>query len=142
LTCGPGSQQSVAQVAAPGELDASGAATRSEVGAGSNGAGQGSGLIMDYDSGGDPPWRVLAFLGKPAWDELPAALVVGASFSRHAQGGGIWPEFEEDWLELGRRVACSFHYQHPRNLRLLQAAQAEQAVRRQARAITTRAMQS
>jgi hypothetical protein len=31
--------------------------------------------------------------------------------------------FEQDWLELGRRVACSLHYQHPRNLRVLQAAQ-------------------
>jgi len=30
--------------------------------------------------------------------------------------------FEQDWLELGRRVASSLHYQHPRNLRLLQAA--------------------
>jgi hypothetical protein len=27
-------------------------------------------------------------------------------------------QFERDWLELGRRVACSLHYQHPRNLRL------------------------
>jgi hypothetical protein len=27
--------------------------------------------------------------------------------------------FEQDWLELGRRVACSLHYQHPRNLRLV-----------------------
>jgi len=37
-------------------------------------------------------------------------------------------QFEQDWLELGRRVACSLHYQHPRNLRLVQAAQAEHAV--------------
>jgi hypothetical protein len=22
-------------------------------------------------------------------------------------------QFEQDWLELGRRVACSLHYQHP-----------------------------
>jgi hypothetical protein len=35
------------------------------------------------------------------------------------------PGFEQDWLELGSRVARSLHYQHPRNLRLLQAAQAE-----------------
>jgi hypothetical protein len=35
------------------------------------------------------------------------------------------PVFEQDWLELGSRVARSLHYQHPRNLRLLQAAQAE-----------------
>jgi hypothetical protein len=34
-------------------------------------------------------------------------------------------QFEQDWLELGSRVARSLHYQHPRNLRLLQAAQAE-----------------
>jgi hypothetical protein len=34
-------------------------------------------------------------------------------------------QFEQDWLELGRRVACSLHYQHPRNLRLLQAAKTE-----------------
>jgi hypothetical protein len=27
-----------------------------------------------------------------AWDELRAVLVVGASFSHHAQGGGIWPD--------------------------------------------------
>jgi hypothetical protein len=34
-------------------------------------------------------------------------------------------QFEQDWLELGNRVARSLHYQHPRNLPLLQAAQAE-----------------
>jgi hypothetical protein len=48
-------------------------------------------------------------------------------------------QFEQDWLELGRRVACSLHYQHPRNLRLLQAAQAEL---RGATATTTRATRS
>ena len=36
-------------------------------------------------------------------------------------------QFEQDWLELGRRVACSLRDQHSRNLRLLQAAQAEPA---------------
>jgi hypothetical protein len=45
-------------------------------------------------------------------------------------------QFEQDWLELGRRVACSLHYQHPRNLRLLQAAKTEP---RLATASTTRA---
>jgi hypothetical protein len=35
-------------------------------------------------------------------------------------------QFEQDWLELGSRVARSLHYQHPRNLRLLHAHQAEQ----------------
>jgi hypothetical protein len=34
-------------------------------------------------------------------------------------------QFEQDWLELGSRVARSLHYQHPRNLRLLQVAQAK-----------------
>jgi hypothetical protein len=34
-------------------------------------------------------------------------------------------QFEQDGLELGRRVACSLHYQHPGNLRLLQAAKTE-----------------
>jgi hypothetical protein len=34
-------------------------------------------------------------------------------------------QFEQDRLELGRRVACSLHDQHPRNLRLLQAAKTE-----------------
>jgi hypothetical protein len=38
-------------------------------------------------------------------------------------------QFERDWMELGRRVACSLHYQHPRNLRLLQAARAGQTTR-------------
>jgi hypothetical protein len=36
-------------------------------------------------------------------------------------------QFEQDWLELGSRVARSLHFQHPRNLRLLQAAKAERA---------------
>jgi hypothetical protein len=27
-----------------------------------------------------------------AWDGLPAVLAAGASFSHHAQGGGIWPD--------------------------------------------------
>jgi hypothetical protein len=35
-------------------------------------------------------------------------------------------QFEQDWLELGSRVARSLHYQHPRNLRFLAAYQAEQ----------------
>jgi hypothetical protein len=48
-------------------------------------------------------------------------------------------QFEQDRLELGRRVACSLHYQHPSNLRLLQAAQAEL---RWATATTTRATSS
>jgi hypothetical protein len=47
--------------------------------------------------------------------------------------------FEQDWLELGRRVACSLHYQHPSNLRLLQAAKSEP---RLATASTTRATRS
>jgi hypothetical protein len=34
-------------------------------------------------------------------------------------------QFEQDWLEPGRRVACRLHYKHPRNLRLLQEAEAE-----------------
>jgi hypothetical protein len=33
-------------------------------------------------------------------------------------------QFEQDRLELGSRVARSLHYQHPRNLRLVQAAKA------------------
>jgi hypothetical protein len=37
--------------------------------------------------------------------------------------------FEQDWLELGSRVARSLHYQHPRNLRLIQAAEAGQTAR-------------
>ena len=35
-------------------------------------------------------------------------------------------QFEQDWLELGSRVARSLHYQHPRNLRLLEAHHAEE----------------
>jgi hypothetical protein len=31
----------------------------------------------------------------------------------------MW-QFEQDWLELGSRVARSLHYQHRRNLRLLE----------------------
>ena len=38
-------------------------------------------------------------------------------------------QFEQDWLELSRRVAGSLHYQHPRNLRLLQAAGEGQTAR-------------
>jgi hypothetical protein len=33
--------------------------------------------------------------------------------------------FEQDWLELGSRVARSLHYQHARNLRSLDRARAE-----------------
>jgi hypothetical protein len=36
--------------------------------------------------------------------------------------------FEHDWLQLGSRVARSFHYQHSTNLRLTQAAQADMEV--------------
>jgi hypothetical protein len=43
--------------------------------------------------------------------------------------GQAMRQFEQDWLELGSRVASSLHYQHPRNLRLLQAAGAGQTAR-------------
>jgi hypothetical protein len=36
-------------------------------------------------------------------------------------------QFDQDWLELGSRVARSLHYQHRRNLRLVQAAEAQGA---------------
>jgi len=36
-------------------------------------------------------------------------------------------QFEQDWLELGGRVARSLHYQHPRNLRLLQTTRPKAA---------------
>jgi hypothetical protein len=42
-------------------------------------------------------------------------------------------QFEQAWLELGSRVARSLHYQHPRNLRLLQATQAKPGGDRPAR---------
>jgi hypothetical protein len=42
-------------------------------------------------------------------------------------------QFEQDWLELGSRVARSLHYQHPRNLRHLQAIQAKAGGDRPAR---------
>jgi hypothetical protein len=36
-------------------------------------------------------------------------------------------QFEQDWLELGSRVARSLHYQHRRNLRQVEAAAAKGA---------------
>ena len=36
-------------------------------------------------------------------------------------------QFEQDRLELGRRVACSLQHQHRRSLRLVEAAAAEGA---------------
>ena len=39
-------------------------------------------------------------------------------------------QFDQDWLELGSRVARSLHYQHRRNLRLVEAAEAERAAKR------------
>jgi hypothetical protein len=36
-------------------------------------------------------------------------------------------QFEQDWLELGSRVARSLHYQLRRNLRHVEAAEAEAA---------------
>ena len=36
-------------------------------------------------------------------------------------------QFEQDWLELGSRVARSLHYQHRRNLRQVEASKAEGA---------------
>jgi hypothetical protein len=38
-------------------------------------------------------------------------------------------QFEQDWLELGSRVARSLHYQHPRNLRLVETAEASVAIK-------------
>jgi hypothetical protein len=34
-------------------------------------------------------------------------------------------QFKQAWLALGSRVARSLHYQHGRNLRLVEAAQAD-----------------
>jgi hypothetical protein len=39
-------------------------------------------------------------------------------------------QFDQDWLELGSRVARSLHYQHRRNQRLVEAAEAERAAKR------------
>jgi hypothetical protein len=36
-------------------------------------------------------------------------------------------QFEQDWLELGSRMARSLHYQHRRNLRQVEAAAAKGA---------------
>src|SRR5215211_9331988 len=44
--------------------------------------------------------------------------------ARQPKGAGM-RQFEQDWLELGSRVARSLHYQHRRNLRLVEAAKAE-----------------
>src|SRR4030095_13915943 len=43
------------------------------------------------------------------------------------QKGADMRQFEQDWLELGSRVARSLHYQHGRNLRLVEAAEARAA---------------
>jgi hypothetical protein len=39
--------------------------------------------------------------------------------SRQHQEEDAMRQFEQDWLELGSRVARFLHYQHRRNLRLL-----------------------
>jgi hypothetical protein len=41
-------------------------------------------------------------------------------------------QFEQDWVELGSRVARSLHYQHPRNLRLLQPRPRQEVIARHA----------
>jgi hypothetical protein len=46
--------------------------------------------------------------------------------SRQHQEEDAMQQFEQGWLELGSRVARSLHYQHPRNLRLLDTHQAEE----------------
>jgi hypothetical protein len=50
--------------------------------------------------------------------------------SRQHKEEDVMRQFEQDWLELGSRVARSLHYQHGRNLRLVQAAEADQAAKR------------
>jgi hypothetical protein len=42
--------------------------------------------------------------------------------ARQQKGAGM-RQFEQDWLELGSRVARSLHYQHGRNLRLVEATE-------------------
>jgi hypothetical protein len=39
-------------------------------------------------------------------------------------------QFEQDWLELGSRVARSLRYQHGRNLRLVAATEARRPAER------------
>ena len=71
------------------------------------------------------PWRPS---GMPRWPPSPGSKGKTARPARQPKGAGM-RQFEQDWLELGRRVASSLHYQHPRNLRLLQAAKAERAAK-------------
>jgi hypothetical protein len=62
----------------------------------------------------DPPGRFLARRHRsPGAGEEPSPT------SRQHQEEDAIRQFEQDWLELGSRVARSLHYQHPRNLRLL-----------------------
>ena len=98
------------------------------------------------------PWSAVLIDGRPRWlHRLPVGVSRHATVppspgskgrtdrpARQQKGAGM-RQFEQDWLELGRRVASSLHYQHPRNLRLLQAAKTEP---RLATASTTRATHS
>jgi hypothetical protein len=83
-------------------------------------------------------WPAIFVHGRLRWlHRLPLAVSWHATVSTvprfQGKGQTVRPgiqetgmgQFEQDWLELGRRVACSLHYQHPRNLRLLQAAKTE-----------------
>jgi hypothetical protein len=56
---------------------------------------------------------------RPGETRSPGAGEELSPTSRQHQEEDAMPQFEQDWLELGSRVARSLHYQHRRNLRLL-----------------------
>jgi hypothetical protein len=57
----------------------------------------------------------------------PAVPRAGQTARPGTRKGQEMRQFEQDWLELGSRVARSLHYQHRRNLRHVEAAEAEAA---------------
>jgi hypothetical protein len=63
---------------------------------------------------------------RPGETRSPGAGEEQRPTSRQHQQEDVMRQFEQDWLELGSRVARSLHYQHRRNLRLLEARRAEE----------------
>ena len=63
-------------------------------------------------------------LGMPRHPLSPGSKGRADRPARQQEGAGM-RQFEQDWLELGSRVARSLHYQHGRNLRLVEATEAK-----------------
>jgi hypothetical protein len=75
-------------------------------------------IMADFVGSTACPWGAL---GMPRYSPSPGSKGRTDRPARQPKGARM-RQFEQDWLELGSRVARSLHYQHRRNLRQVEAS--------------------